>query len=323
MVVTYQSPMALELQLPWEADEQREAAFRRSLKRLLIAVALVCLIIPWLPTLEQARDLAAEELLRTQVLLDPVAEPEPEPVAVTPEPEPVVTPEPEPVAPQPRPAPEPTATAPAEPAPEPEVDRRSSLAASQGLSELSSQLNAARASVNVASLQRKNLTDAAEGEVARVERSRLGQEMTSRSDGAVVDESVMRSDITALSAHQAAQVEGLSMSDMPAGGPHSHRSGGAGHRDMESIRQVLERAKGSIYTLYQRALQENPGLTGEFTFKLVIEPNGRISDVTLLVSELGVMDLERAILARIEQVDFGEQAVPPTVVEYRFVFLPS
>jgi outer membrane biosynthesis protein TonB len=322
MAATHYEPMALDLHLPWELDEQREAAFRRLLKRLLIGIGILCLIIPWLPTLEDAREFAAEELFRTQVLLEPVAEPEPEPVPVEPEPLPEPTPEPEPVAPQPRSVPQP-ASAPAEPEPAPQVDRRSSLAASQGLNELSSQLNAARASVNVASLQRKNLTDASGGEVARVERSRLGEEMTSRSDGAVVDDSVMRSDITALSAHQAAQVEGLSMSDMPAGGPQSHRSGGVGHRDMESIRQVLERAKGSIYTLYQRELQENPGLTGEFTFKLVIEPNGRISDVTLLVSELGVRDLERAILARIQEVNFGEQAVPPTVVEYRFVFLPS
>lgn len=191
------------------------------------------------------------------------------------------------------------------------------------MSELSNQLNAIRGSVNVASLKNKNLSNNEGGEVARTERARLGQELTTRSSGVAVDETVMSSEITELSAHQSADVEGLEWSDMPSGSQQSRLSGQAGQRDMESIRRKLEQAKGNVYALYQRALQDDPGLTGEFTFKLVIEPNGSISELTLLVSELGVTELERNILARIEQVNFGAMSVPPTVVEYRFVFLPS
>lgn len=320
MSAVYQ-PMALELHLPWEVDELRERAFKRHLKRLLIPLCLLALIIPWLPSIPVEDALSVDPPSRTQVLLDPIEAPEPEPVAPEPEPEPVrpepAQPEPEPVAPQSTPSQQT-----AEPAPTP-ADRRESVAQSQGMDELSNQLNALRGSVNVASLRRKNLTAEAAGEVARAERSRLGREMTRRSDGVVVDDAVMASDVTALAAHDSADVEGLAMSDLPAGGPASHRSGGQGHRDMESIRRTLERTKGNVYALYQRALQENPGLTGEFTFKLVIEPEGHISQLTLLVSELGARDLEQEILHRIEQVNFGAMSVPPTVVEYRFVFMPS
>lgn len=316
-------PMALELNLPWQQDEQREQAFSRILKRIFIPVLLLFLIVPWLPKIESGFIVEDDAPVRTQILLDPIAEPEPEPVA--PEPEPRVEPEPEPVAPAPTPTttPEPETQVQSAPAPATEVDPRQSLAESQGMSELSSQLNALRGSVNVASLQNKNLSDDESGEVARTERSRLGQDLSTRSAGTVVDETVMSSEITALSAHESASVEGVEMNDLPAGGRQGQGSNRTGQRDMESIRRTLEQAKGNVYALYQRALAEDPSLTGEFTFKLVIEPNGSISELKLLVSELGIPDLEQRILERIKNVKFSEMAVPPTVVEYRFVFLPS
>ncbi|WP_027330989.1 AgmX/PglI C-terminal domain-containing protein [Marinimicrobium agarilyticum] len=312
-------PMALDLHLPWELDEQREAAFKRTLKRMAIPLLLLFVVVPWLPTFDSGLELEDDAVKRTQVLLDPIEAPEPEPV--TPETPPPPKPEPKPVEPVAAPVPEPQPAA--TPAPQPEPDTRESVATSQGMDELSNQLSAVRSAVNVASMQRKNLSDNEGGEVARTERARLGREMTARSNGTVVDETVMQSDITALSAHQAAEVEGLDMNSLPASNSRSHLSGQAGQRDMESIRRTLERTKGNVYALYQRALQDDPNLTGEFTFKLVIEPNGSISQLTLLVSELGARDLEQQILSRIEQVDFGAMPVPPTVVEYRFVFLPS
>lgn len=317
--VTALEPMALDLQLPWELDEQREASFKRTLKRLIIPLLLLFVVVPWLPTFDSALELERDSAKRTQVLLDPIEAPEPEPVV--PEPPPPSEPEPEPVEPAaaPTPSPQPAAA----PTPQPEPDTRDTVASSQGMDELSNQLSAVRSSVNVASMQRRNLSDNQGGDVARTERARLGREMTTRSNGTQVDETVMQSDITALSAHRAADVEGLDMDSLPASNPRSHQSGQAGQRDMESIRRTLEQAKGNVYALYQRALQEDPNLTGEFTFKLVIEPNGSISQLTLLVSELGMNDLEQQILARIGQVDFGAMPVPPTVVEYRFVFLPS
>lgn len=316
---TAMEPMALDLHLPWELDEQREAAFKRTLKRLIVPLLVLFVIVPWLPTFDSELEVEEDAVKRTQVLLDPIETPEPEPVA--PEPPPPSKPEPEPVEPVAAPTPKPQPAA--APTPQPEPDTRESVATSQGMDELSNQLSAVRSAVNVASMQRKNLSDNQGGDVARTERARLGREMTARSNGTVVDESVMQSDITALSAHQAAEVEGLDMNSLPASNPRSHLSGQAGQRDMESIRRKLEQTKGNVYALYQRALQDDPNLTGEFTFKLVIEPNGSISQLTLLVSELGVRDLEQQILSRIEQVDFGAMPVPPTVVEYRFVFLPS
>lgn len=317
-------PMALELGLPWQVDEQREQAFRRTLKIILIPLLLLFIVVPFLPTVDRSYVADNDLPIRTQILLDPIAEPEP--VIKEPEPEPIAPkPAPEPAAPaapvvQTRPRPTP---APAAPKPEPKpVDIRQSLAQSQGLSELSSQLNAVRGAVNIASMQNKNLSDNVGGEATQADRARLGQELAARTT-TTVNETVMRSDITELSAHQSAMVEGVIMTDVPPGSQYSHLSSHAGRRDMESIRRTLEHAKGNIYSLYQRALVDNPGLTGEFTFELVIEPNGTVSELKLLVSELGISDLERNILERIRSVRFSSMDVPPTVVEYRFVFLPS
>lgn len=309
MALAYE-PMALELDLPWQVDEQREKAFKDMLKRILIPLLLLFIIVPFLPKVDLDYITDQDLPVRTQILLDPIVEPEPEPVPQPKE-------KPKPVAPAPAAQPQSTAQSPRE------NELKKSVSESQGLSELSRQLNAARSSVNVASMKKKNLSETDGGKVAAAERSRLGEDLTTRSSSTVVNDTVMQGEMTELSAHQSAAVEGLVTSDSPSGGQKSHLSNRVGQRDMESIRRTLEQAKGNVYALYQRALQENPGLTGEFTFELVIEPNGSISNLTLLVSELGVAELERNIIARIKTVDFGAKDVPPTVVEYRFVFLPS
>lgn len=316
-------PMSLNLDLPWRVDEEREKSFRETLKRILIPVLLLFIIVPFLPTVDRGYLSEDDMPIRTQILLDPIVEPEP--IIPEPEPEPArprPEPQPEPPAPVAETRPQPTTPQPrAEPPPE--VDLRKSLAESQGLSELSNQLNAVRGSVNVASMQTKNLSDNTGGEVTRAERARLGEDLSTRTSSAVINESVMQGEITELAAHQSAAVEGVVMIDVPAGSQHSHSSSQEGRRDMESIRRTLEQAKGNVYALYQRALLDHPGLTGEFTFELVIEPNGSISNLTLLISELGIAELENNILERIKTVRFSAMDVPPTVVEYRFVFLPS
>lgn len=315
-------PMALDLDLPWQVDEQREKAFKKILARVFIPLLLLFIIVPFLPTIDTGFVETDDAPVRTQILLDPVVEPEPEPVVVKPEPKPE-PPAPVPVTQTKPPAPVPQKRPQPRPKTVEQADLKESVAASQGLSELSSQLSALRSSVNMTSLQNKNLSDNEGGSVAKAERARLGQDLATRSSGVVVNETVMAGEITRLSDHQSAAVEGLVMNDAPAGNNSSHLSNQSGQRDMESIRRTLEQAKGSVYALYQRALLENPGLRGEFTFKLVIEPNGSISKLTLLVSELDIAELERNILERIKQVNFGSKDVPPTVVEYRFVFLPS
>lgn len=321
MSTTYQ-PYALELELPWSGHKEREDAFRKILKRVLIPLLLLFLIVPWLALFE-TEDVVQEPKIMTKILLDP-------PKLIPPPPPKVVReePKPEPVKPAKLPeAPKPKAVAkpqPAAVAKAPKVDTRTQVAQSQGLSELSSQLKSLRGTVNVAKMQNKNVSINEGGTIAASDRSVLGSKNVARkSDGIVVDDNVMRGESVALAQHQSTKVEGVVGGDTDITSELGQLSGQSGKRDMESIRRTLEQTKGNVYSLYQRALLDHPNLSGKFTFKIVIEPNGSISTVKLVASELGISELEQRILERIRQVNFGAKDVPPTAVEYKFVFLPS
>lgn len=316
-------PFALELQLPWHADEEREKAFKNILKRVLIPVLILFLLVPWLSQIEKEY-VPDETRVQTVVLLDP-------PKPVPPPPPPVVQekPKPVPVEPpkvaEPKPAPSPkTDDRPKAVAKAPTVDTKTSIAKSQGLAELSSQLKSLRGSVDVAKMQKKNVSTNEGGTVAASDRSVLGADnIVRKSEGIVVSEEIMKGELVALAEHQSTEVEGVVGGDANVGSQYSHLSGQTGKRDMESIRRTLEQTKSSVYTLYQRALLDHPDLAGKFTFSIVIEPNGSISNLKLVVSELGIAELENSILARIKQVNFGAKDVSPTRIEYKFVFLPS
>ena len=61
---------------------------------------------------------------------------------------------------------------------------------------------------------------------------------------------------------------------------------------------------------------------GSNNLLLTIEPDGSVSSVKLLSSELGDADLERKLLARIRMIDFGAASVGRTTLKYAFDFLP-
>lgn len=319
-------PQALGLELPWQRDAEQEERFKRLLKRALAGALIFALLVPWLPVFEKALQTPEETVVRTRMLMEPLVQPEPEP-------EPIPAPEPLPVQPPtPAPTPEPTTRSepssvvadrpPAPPPPPPAVDRESVMR-EQGLVGLDDQFSALRGNVSVAKLQRRNVTRSDMGQQEYSTRDRLGQDIaTQRSDGIQVDH-VMTQNEVSLADYRGVSVQASAYSDDPGGSQLSYLSGQSGRRDMENIRRTFEAAKSSVYSLYIQALNENPNLGGKFIFRLVIEPDGSISELELVSSELGVQRLERTILDRIRNINFGAQNVSPTAVEYAFSFLPS
>ncbi|HEY2978864.1 MAG TPA: AgmX/PglI C-terminal domain-containing protein [Burkholderiaceae bacterium] len=103
-----------------------------------------------------------------------------------------------------------------------------------------------------------------------------------------------------------------------------HKGGtGKASRSIEEIKLVFERNKGAIYALYNRALREDPSLQGKVVVELKIAPSGEVVDVKVLSSELKASELERKLLARIKQFDFGNKDVDVMVVSWPVDFLPS
>lgn len=121
------------------------------------------------------------------------------------------------------------------------------------------------------------------------------------------------------------------------GGPGSSAAGGTGarggalhrgasgkaSRSIEEIKIVFERNKGAIYSIYNRALREEPTLQGKVVLELKIAPSGQVTDLRIVSSELKAPDLERKLLARIKQFDFGAKDVDAMVVTWPVDFLPS
>jgi outer membrane biosynthesis protein TonB len=105
--------------------------------------------------------------------------------------------------------------------------------------------------------------------------------------------------------------------DLVAGG------GNTGGRTDESIRRTMDQNKGAIFSIYNRALRENPDLKGRFVFEMVIDASGQVSDIKLISSELSDQGLIGKILARIRMISFGADDVQSTRVNYSLDFLPS
>ncbi len=103
-----------------------------------------------------------------------------------------------------------------------------------------------------------------------------------------------------------------------------HRSGsGKASRSIEEIKLVFERNKGAIYSIYNRALREEPGLQGKVVLELKIAPAGNVLECKIISSELKTPELEAKLLARIRQFDFGAKDVDQMIVTWPIDFLPS
>jgi periplasmic protein TonB len=108
-----------------------------------------------------------------------------------------------------------------------------------------------------------------------------------------------------------------------AGGTLARGGSGKASRSIEDIKVVFDRNKGSIYSIYNRALREEPGLQGKVVLKLTISPSGSVTDLRIESSELHTPELEAKLLARIRQFDFGAKDVDQMVVTWPVDFLPS
>ncbi|WP_018276232.1 AgmX/PglI C-terminal domain-containing protein [Teredinibacter turnerae] len=321
-MTTAVQPLALDIRLPWAEDEAQEKAFQRWLKRILIPVLVMMLVIPWLPVFDLSYEAQREPAVVTEVMLEPLEEPLPPP---TPEPvelaqpvtaKPVIEEEPQQARAQPKVA--------KKKGPAIKQDGENALADSQGLNALSNQLTALRGTLNLASLQNRNVSSSTQGEAKQSNREFLGKDgAVKRSDGITVDDSMLSGDPAGLAEYNSTKIAGVGSADLPISTLATHRSNKKGQRDMESIRRTLERTKSSVDAIFQKALVDNPELGGKFTFKLVIEPDGSISNLQLLGSELGVATLESEILRKIRALNFGAREVSPAIVEYDFLFFPS
>ncbi|SFN20372.1 AgmX/PglI C-terminal domain-containing protein [Marinobacter pelagius] len=306
-----------DFSLPWDASGDEDSRFKRILKRLLLLLLLLAVIFPWLPLPEidrEEKERVPPTLAKVLIEQRKVAPPPPPP---------------EPVKQEEKTEPTEAKKAAPEPAPAKEVKKAREKVSTMGVAAFSKELSALRSSTDVAKLQAEN-TNVKTGAAAKAARSVLGATSANKTSGGV-NSSVMNDtgSGTQLAGKGSTAVESPIGDGSGGGGSGASGNGGsrsstvAGGRDMESIRRVFEQHKGAIYALYNRALRSDPGLQGKFVFHIVIEPDGSISDIELVDSQLGDQRLELKLLARIQMISFGPEDVAATPVNYKFDFMPG
>ncbi|WOH38946.1 AgmX/PglI C-terminal domain-containing protein [Thalassotalea fonticola] len=306
----------------WQKHEDNRT-FNRIATGFLAATMLFTLLVSVVELPEQTREEKEQlppQLVKIQerkVIVEPEPEPEPELIAEA-EPEPV---EPEPEAePEPEPEPEPVPTRQEEEASAKEKAQNS------GLLALSDELSAMRETVDVDSLAKNDLVAGA-GEAEDTERVLLGR-VTSGTSGGVKAGS-LSTDVgsgtelagrktTEFTARVAvaggegeAEAESLSASEIASG-----------NRTTESIRKIFDKNKGALYSIYRRALRQDPSLQGNVTVSLIILSNGTVQSVNIENSDLDLQEFLNKLLARIKLINFGAKDVNETELNYTINFLP-
>ncbi|MBN1434426.1 TonB family protein [Candidatus Fermentibacterales bacterium] len=110
------------------------------------------------------------------------------------------------------------------------------------------------------------------------------------------------------SIHSASEAAGLMVfADTGSGSPTSVSSGtGSGSsRDPESVMAVLAGQQGSVTFIYNKHLRTDPLLSGTVVVQMVIEPSGRVSEVTILESNTYNPAFELELARAVQSWRFG------------------
>src|SRR6187401_3141401 len=297
------APFYRRFELPWEPGEERDRAFKKLLRILLIIATLLAILIAVLPKRET-------EKLKKEELKERVAQL----IVEKPKPPPPPPPPPEEKKPEPE-KPKPTEQKPVE-KPKPNVRNQGMLALQDELEALRDQ------NLDLADPQMK-----APVEDARSERNLITSQAGKASGG--INTSNMGSrgfggGAGAIGTHTSTQVSHGSGLDPNAGGK-VQRTGasGKGSRAREEVEIVFDRNKGALYALYGRALRETPELAGKVVLEFTIAPSGEITMCRVVSSELKDPELEKKIVARVRLIRFKAADVEPLTVSKPIDFFPA
>ena len=128
---------------------------------------------------------------------------------------------------------------------------------------------------------------------------------------------------TGLKGHATAKVS--SATTEAGAAPEAQRSGKSAKaaRTREEIELVFDKNKSAIYSLYSRALRENPALQGKVVLEVTIAPTGEVTECRVISSELGDPELERKLVARVKMFRFDDRDVATMTTTKPIEFVPA
>lgn len=344
--------------LPWTDDPRDERRFRRIMTTVIILFFLLSIILPLInvPKLERARDQPIPERIAKMVLEHKKLR-QPPPLVASPRPpnQPQVE---APIVKKPMPVKEvpplPNAEMKITPQPEPiveiklnpgttarlERERREAeiavarkKAASSGLLALSDDLAAIREKPVVSTtignekltgsglstqesvVQRAMITSgvaATKGASIGINTANLSK--GTNSGGGLSDRATTRVNAPPALAADSEAAE----KPAKAGAPGQKAS-----RTDAEIQWVFDKNKSALYSLYNRALRQDPTLQGKVVLRITIDPSGNVTSCDVVSSEMNAPELIQKIVARVLLFDFGSKDVAVTVTTFPIEFLPT
>jgi protein TonB len=307
--------------LPWSTTADQDARFRKTAQVALGAMLVLALVIALLPVPTRDLTQVPEVPKRLAKLVLERKPPPPPPVvekAPEPKPEPV---EQKQVREEPKPKPKP------EPVPVKEIDKTQQArdkAKVAGLLPFAQQLAALRDDKTVERLDRTQVAGKVDTASPLAERSLITSRVGTSSGGINTAALSRHTGGGGLGDRTTTKVESPVESLEVAGGA-AQRSGESnkGSRSREEIERVFDLNKGSIYTLYNRALRSNPALQGKLVLRLTIAPDGRVTFCEVVSSELGDPDLEQKLVQRVLLFQFEPRDVETITTTKPIDFFPA
>lgn len=94
-------------------------------------------------------------------------------------------------------------------------------------------------------------------------------------------------------------------------------------RSKDKIQKEFDKHKGRIYRLYLNALRNDPSLNGMVDYIIQIEPNGKVSSITVALTTLDSKSLIKQVAAEIQKINFGDSEVRKTITHFPIHFFPA
>ena len=298
--------------LPWTPSDDEQRRIRRVLGAVLGLFIGFGIVIPLLPDRPRTPAMAPAMPERIVEFILQQPKPKPKPVEVV-QPKPVEVPRVE--APVERPVP----VVKSEPKPDPRKK-----AAASGLLAMSDQLAELRDLDVKTNVDARSL-NAGAGERTRVDRAILTAKVGSGSGGIAVGE-VSRGfggGSTGLKGHATAKVSSATTESGAAADVQRSGKSAKAARTREEIELVFDKNKSAIYSLYSRALRENPALQGKVVLEVTIAPTGEVTECRVISSELGDPELERKLVARVKMFRFEDRDVATMTTTKPIDFFPA
>jgi TonB family protein len=274
-----------------------ERRFRVILRNLGIALAIIAVLIWFLPhrTVVQNTESLPERVV--QLVMEP----------------------PPPPPPPPPPKPEkPLEKAPVTPKPQVPVDPRVKASKSAAVFDALAQLR----DMDVDKFAKNQPKTTDPGDVSSVQRSLIQSKAGGTSGGiSAPTSSGLASGSGSLNGIRTAQIKDPTLARGQAG----TRAGGSGKasRGSEEIALVFTRNKGAIDAMYARALRDNPALQGKVVLEITISPSGDITTARIISSELKDPEFESKLLARIRLFKFEAKDVATLTATKPIDFFPA